>query len=115
MESFMIFTVGAVLLAAGGFILWSARNLAGHPDFRRMWGAYFAFLGAFCVIGSLFGYDKWSYHYVFEIIFSMTALAFAFLLVQHVKYNRAEAALAARRTTPVNDDKRQASATHSAA
>lgn len=110
----MVFAVGAILLAIGGIILWSARNLPGHPDFRRMWGGYFAFIGAFCVVGAVLGYEKWSYHFVFEIIFGLTVLAFAFLLVQHVKYNRAEAAIAAKRS-PVNDDMRQDQAGHSAA
>ena len=111
----MIFAVGAVLMAVGGIILWSARSLPGHPDFRRMWGGYFAFLGAFYAVGYAFGYRVWSYHFVFEIIFALTALAFSFLLVQHIKYNRAEAAIAAKRATPVNDDKRHMDAGRSVA
>ena len=98
----MILAVGAVLLAVGGLILWSARNLPGHPDFRRMWGGYFAFLGAAIIVASMIAYDKWSYHFIFETIFGLTTLAFAFLLVQHVKYNRAEAANAEAKRTAAN-------------
>ncbi|MGE4220658.1 MAG: hypothetical protein AB7G39_14520 [Alphaproteobacteria bacterium] len=92
----MILVVGLVLLAVSALFFMAARKTSGIADFRYMWGGYFGFLGAFCTIGSQFGYNAWSYHFVFEIILGLVSLAFSFLLVQHVKYNRSEAANAER-------------------
>lgn len=93
----MVLVTGLVLLAVGAVFFLAAKKSAGVADFRYMWAGYFGFLGAFCVVGSLLGYKAWSFSFVFEIILGLVTLAFAFLLVQHVKYNRAEAANAAAR------------------
>jgi len=87
----MILVTGLVLLAIAAIFFMLARKSSGIADFKYMWAGYFGFLGAFCTIGSLSGYSSWSYHFVFEIILGLVSLAFSFLLVQHVKYNRSEA------------------------
>jgi len=74
---------------------YSPRNLG------RYGGGYLAFMGSMWVVEGLAGHD-FSYHFVFEIILGLTALAMTLLLLQHELYNRREAVLARMRRRTVH-------------
>ena len=76
--------------------LWrSPRNLG------RYGGGYLLFIGLFGVAEGVTG-QPISYHFVFETLAGLTALAVTVLLLQHELYNRREALLARLRTRTVH-------------
>ncbi|MGE4220670.1 MAG: hypothetical protein AB7G39_14580 [Alphaproteobacteria bacterium] len=74
---------------------YSPRNLG------RYGGGYLLFMGGMWLVEGLAG-QAFSYHFVFEIILGLTALAMTLLLLQHELYNRREAILTRMRRRTVH-------------
>lgn len=110
----MVVTATGLIVAAAGVALLRAvyrRYPTVVPKRDRQWrsprnigrylGGYLIFMGGMWLVEGLAG-QAFSYHFIFEIILGLTALAVTLLLLQHELYNRREAILARLRRRTVH-------------